>query len=383
MKIVGDQNIPYLREAFGSIGDVETVAGREMTAGDVRDADLLVVRSVTPVNAELLDGSSVRFVGTATIGTDHVDHAYLEDNNIGFTSAAGSNANSVAEYVVSALLAIGEKHGVGLAGRSIGVVGVGNVGSRVVKKARALGMEPVRNDPPLARQTGEDIYRPLEEVLKCDFGTVHVPLAYDGPDPTFRLVDRDFIGRMRPGAVFLNTSRGKVVDEVELLAALCTGELGAAVLDVWGTEPEINPELLKLVDIGTPHIAGYSLDGKAAGTGMIYEAACAFLGIAPEIDVRSLLPEPDVPELTVRPHSERDEMLREAVFSVYDVREDDARLRDMLDAEISQKGAYFDALRRDYPARREFYNTALKFKNCSELTRQTLLELGFTEQGGV
>lgn len=382
MKIIADENIPFVREVFGTLGEVRTVQGREVGPQDVADAELLMVRSVTGVDRDLLEGSAVRFVGTATIGTDHVDLDYLESRGIGFTSAAGSNANSVAEYVVSALLALAEKGGFDLAGRSIGVVGVGNVGSRVVRKVRALGMEPVLNDPPLARQTENQAYRPLGEALLCDFVTMHVPLTHEGQDATARMVDRDFIGRMQAGGVFLNTSRGGVVDEVELRAALRTGELSAAVLDVWEGEPQIDPALLDLADIGTPHIAGYSLDGKVAGTRMIYEAACEFLGREPGIDVTSLLPDPAVPELVVRDAGSLEETVRRAVFGVYDVRQDDARLREMIDLGAAERAAHFDGLRRNYPVRREFYNTGLRFEDCPEQARTALLGLGFAEKSG-
>jgi erythronate-4-phosphate dehydrogenase len=220
MKIIADQNIPYVKECFSSIGDVTLTGGRDVTPELVKDADILLVRSITKVNADLLAGSSVKFVATATIGTEHIDQGYLDEHGIGFASAPGSNANSVAEYIVAALLTLGKKHRFRLEGKSIGIVGVGNVGSKVETKCRALGMDVVLNDPPLARQTGDDKYRLLDEVYGCDFITMHTPLTKDGSDPTYHLADEKFFDSMKQGAFFLNTSRGKVQDEAALKKAM-------------------------------------------------------------------------------------------------------------------------------------------------------------------
>ena len=380
MKILADQNVMFAREVFAHLGEVQTYAGRELAPEDVAEADLLICRSTRRIDASLLEGSRVRFVATATIGTDHVDQEYLRERGIPFASAAGCNANSVAEYIAEALLVVAGRGGCELAGRSIGVIGVGNVGSRVVEKAQALGMEVVRNDPPLARETGDERYRPLEEALACEFVTVHVPLTREGPDATFRMVNRDFIGAMESGAILLNSSRGVVVDEEELEEALRTGELGAAVLDVWDGEPKINPALLELAGIATPHIAGYSVDGKVAGTQMVYEAACRFLGVAPQCDARSFLPPPAVPELVVGDGDAPEEIVRRTCLRVYKIEEDDAALRRALEMDEAERGAHFDSLRRNYHDRREFHNTALRFEGCPEPARRALLGLGFRER---
>lgn len=379
MKIVADENIRYVEEAFSPLGDVVTLPGREIGAHDVADAELLLVRSVTEVDEMLLEGSAVQFVGTATIGMDHIDREYLDAQNIAFSSAAGSNANSVAEYVVSALLALANEKNMLLEGASLGVIGVGNVGSRVVEKADVLGMKTVLNDPPLARKTQEEKYRPLDEALQCDFVTVHVPLTRTGPDATHRMVDSAFLDRIRRGGVLLNTSRGDVVDEKALLQAVENGELSHLCLDVWAGEPNISPAMLRATTIGTPHIAGYSLDGKTAGTAMICEAACEFLELPVPVDVMSLLPEPVVPSLTVKGLDAPQKVIRDVVFQVYNVRDDDRKLRRLLDRPVDRRGAYFADLRRDYPPRREFYNTELDFRDCAEEIREKLLGLGFSE----
>jgi len=261
MKIVADANIPFVKECFSSIGEVRVVGGREITPEVVADADALLVRSITPVDEKLLAGSKVRFVATATIGFDHVDIDFLGRNNIGFASAPGSNANSAAEYVIAGLLDIGQRFALDLEARSIGIVGVGNVGGRVAKKCEAMGMAVYLNDPPLKRQTGDAKYLPLEKLFDCDFITFHTPLTFEGPDKTYHLADEKFFKSLKQRCVFINASRGGVVDSSALKSDIRSGRLRAVMLDVWENEPDIDIELLKIVDLGTPHIAGHSLDG--------------------------------------------------------------------------------------------------------------------------
>ena len=232
MKIVADENIRYVSEAFSAMGEVVLRPGRAIIADDVRDAEVLLVRSVTQVNQDLLGGSAIRFVATATIGEDHIDRAYLARNNVGFSSAPGCNANSVGEYLVASLLHLAEKYDFDLRDKSMGIVGVGNVGSNVARKAAALGMTVVLNDPPLAEATSDAKYRPLEEILACDIITTHVPITKDGPHPTWHLVDESFLGTMKPGSILINSARGPVVDNMALLAALKSNHLLGAVLDV-------------------------------------------------------------------------------------------------------------------------------------------------------
>jgi len=360
MKIVADENIPFVRDCFSSIGDVSLCAGRAISREAVKDADVLLVRSVTRVGADLLSGSGVRFVGTATIGFDHIDIEYLSRNNIGFASAPGSNANSAAEYVIAALLNIGQNYHIDLQGKSIGVIGAGNVGSRVAKKASALGMEVYLNDPPLQRQTGDSKYLPIEELFDCDFITLHTPLTFEGIDRTFHLADKKIFKSLKSGCIFFNTSRGGVVDSSALKAAVKSGKLEAVALDVWEGEPNIDTELLEMVDIGTPHIAGYSLDGKVAGMIMIYKAACEYFGLGAKFDFEVFFPEADVPQLEVNPQvgTEQDVLLG-AVNEVYDIKEDDFRLRQILDKQVVERGKFFSGLRKNYPVRREFQNTMI------------------------
>ena len=378
MKIIADANIPFVRECFSSIGDVEAVGGREITRDVVADADVLLVRSITPVFADLLTGSKVRFVATATIGFDHIDLDFLRRNCIGFASAPGSNANSAAEYVVAALLEIGHRHKIGLEGKSIGVIGVGNVGSRVAQKCRALGMEVLLNDPPLYRQTDDVKYLPIQELFDCDFITFHTPLTFEGIDKTFHLADEDFFNALKTGCVFVNASRGSVVDGAALKSAIQAGRLRAVALDVWENEPNIETELLEMVDIGTPHIAGYSLDGKIAGMIMIYKSACEFFGIEPEFDIEDFLPEPDVKTIELNPNPEnQQDALLETVRKVYSIDRDDMRLRQVLHEPAGKKGKLFDNLRKNYPVRREFQNTEVIIHDTGDSPAKKLSGIGF------
>ena len=359
MKIVADENIPFVSECFSSIGEVEVVVGREITPGVVAGADALLVRSVTRVGADLLSGSGVRFVGTATIGFDHIDIEYLSRNNIGFASAPGSNANSAAEYVIAALLNVGQKYNLDLQGKSIGVIGAGNVGSRVAKKCAALGMKVYLNDPPLQRQPGDAKYLPIEHLFDCDFITLHTPLTFEGIDKTFHLADEKFFKSLKAGCIFFNASRGGVVDTIALKADIKSGRLGATVLDVWEGEPNIDTELLEMVDIGTPHIAGYSLDGKVAGMIMIYKAVCKYFGFSAKFDIDSFLPEADVPELKINPNIGKQDVLLGAVKKIYDIKADDLRMRQILNKQAEESGEFFSGLRKNYPVRREFQNTRI------------------------
>ncbi len=378
MKILADANIPYVRECFSSIGDVELLGGREITSDSVTDADVLLVRSITPVNAKLLAGSRVKFVATATIGFDHVDIDYLRRNNIGFASAPGSNANSAAEYVIAALLEIAQKYNIPLQGKSIGVVGVGNVGSRVAKKCHALGMKVLLNDPPLQRQTGDTKYLPLEKLYDCDFLTLHTPLTFDGRDKTYHLADDKFFKSLAKECVFINASRGAVVDGDALIAAINAGGLQGVVLDVWENEPNIDTELLKMVDIGTPHIAGYSLDGKIAGMIRVYKATCEQFGIEPRRSIEDFLPEPEVPQLWLDPNpANHIETLTAAVEAVYDIRRDDVRLRGIQSTRSGHAGEFFDNLRKEYAIRREFHNTRVVLESPCEPLARELAGIGF------
>ncbi len=357
MKIIADANIPFIEKCLQGLGSVEVTSGREITPEKVKDAQALLVRSITKVNEQLLEGSSVKFVGTATIGTDHIDLDYLAKNGIAFSSAPGSNANSVAEYVTAALLELAETRRFKLEGMSIGIIGAGNVGSRVARKAQALGMNVYLNDPPLARETGDARYLPIDNLYGCDILTMHTPLTYEGLDSTFHLAGEAFFDSLKGGAIFINTARGPVMDSSALKSAIRTGKLGSVVLDVWEDEPEIDLKLLKMVDIASPHIAGYSFDGKVRGMIMIYKAMCKCFGIEPNKNESDFLPEPENKKVTLPAIKDEQSVIANAVGAVYDIMLDDMNMRKMQDQ--PDPGPYFDKLRKEYRIRREFSNTRI------------------------
>jgi len=378
MKIVADENIPFVREAFSPFGEVTCCAGRAMSPELVADAEVLLVRSVTRVGPELLAGSTVRFVGTATIGTDHVDQAYMRERGIAFADAAGSNANSVAEYVVDALLVVADRNDLDLQGMTIGIVGLGNVGSKVEKKVAALGLNVLPNDPPLQRQTGESRFVDLDTVCgEADIITCHVPLTREGPDATWHLFDGDRLGRLRAGTVLVNTARGAVVDNVALKGILERGKGGPVVLDVWQGEPQIDVQLMGRVAIATPHIAGYSLDGKANGTVALHDALCRFLNRHETFDVDSLLGDPPVRQITLRGRGSDQELLRQAMTAIYDIEADDRRMRRIERQPVERRGEFFDGLRKNYPVRREAHNTSVTVASGRRALARKLETIGF------
>ena len=379
MKIIVDENNPCAEQAFSTLGEAIALPAGKITREALRDCQILACRSTIRVNADLLEGTAVRCVATATIGTDHFDTAYLDRAGIRWYSAPGCNADSVADYFTAALLSVAQTQGAALEGKTLGVIGCGNVGSRVARRALALGMRVLENDPPLARQTGDPRYRALDDLFAADYITLHTPLTPEGPDPTHHLVNEAFLQRMRPGAVLVNTSRGAVLDGGSLKAALRDGRIAGAVLDVWEGEPSPDPELAELAFLATPHIAGHSFDGKIAGTMQIYRQVCEYLGREPAFDPAPLLPPPDVPKIVVDAAGRADEdLIREVVFTVYPIRNDDARFREAMALPTAlDRSAAFAALRTNYPRRREFSRTRVLARNASATLLRKLRGLSF------
>ena len=339
MKILVDENMPYARELFSRLGDVQAIPGRPVPADALTDADALMVRSVTRVNEALLAGKAIKFVGTATAGTDHVDQAWLQQAGIGFSAAPGCNAIAVVEYVFSSLLMLAERDGFALRDRTVGIVGVGNVGGRLQKRLEALGIKTLLCDPPRADRGDEGDFRSLEALVQeADVITFHTPLYKEGQYKTLHLADEALISRLKPGTILINACRGPVVDNAALLKRLEAGQPLSVVLDVWEPEPDLNVELLKRVDIGTAHIAGYTLEGKARGTTQVFEAYSAFIGHPQQVALDTLLPArlAHYPAWTAR--SADAERL---VHLVYDVRRDDAPLR-----KVAGVAREFDKLRK-------------------------------------
>ena len=364
VKIIADENIPYVEKVFSPLGQISCVSGREITPTMLAESDALLVRSITKVNARLLKNSLVRFVGTATIGTDHIDLDYLKSRDIAFASAAGSNANSVVEYVLTALLAISEQQGWELAGKSLGIIGVGNIGSRLEKKAAALGLSVLPNDPPLERQTGDKRFVSLDETLTTDIITCHVPLIKTGPDATYHLLDADRLSLLKPRQILINSSRGPVVDNQALKTCLLNKTIGPVVLDVWENEPVIDLDLLKQVAIGTPHIAGYSLDGKVNGTVMLQKALGKFLNQTSDLQADDLLERPPHHRIELDgTNRSAQTMLHQMATGIYPILRDDANLRSLEQEPGNERGNAFDRLRKNYPVRRESQNYEVETAN--------------------
>lgn len=348
MKIVCDNKIPFLRGALEPYAEVVYLPGAETTPEVVKDADAVVTRTRTRCDASLLEGSRVRAIATATIGFDHIDTAWCEAHGIAWSNAPGCNSWSVKQYISSVLAVLAQHHGLRLDALTLGVVGVGNVGSKVAEVGRAFGMRVLLNDPPRARAEGPEAFTDLDTLLsESDIVTVHVPLTRGGEDATWHLFDAGRLARMRPSQILVNSSRGPVVDNAALKDALRRRALKAAVLDVWEGEPELDMELIDLLDIATPHIAGYSADGKANGTTMSVRYLASQLGLPLADWTTSGVPAPEQAlEFAVEAVGRTaQEVLSEAVLHTYDVRRDSDALR-------AAPGS-FERLRGDYWVRRE------------------------------
>lgn len=341
MKVIVDDKIPYIREALQQIADEVVYAeGKDFSPALVRDADALIVRTRTRCDAHLLQGSRVSFIATATIGFDHIDRDYCRQAGIAWTNAPGCNAPSVAQYVRSALLLWTRQRGLSTRGLTLGVVGVGHVGSLVARVGLELGMRVLLNDPPRQARGEADPLGPfvtLDELARqCDVLTLHVPLVRQGQWPTFHLADAALLSRLERHPLLLNTSRGEVADTSALLHALESGQLADAVIDVWEHEPDIDLRLLQRVFLGTPHIAGYSADGKANATRMALDALCRHFGIRARYTIEP--PAPPMPHIVA--HDEAD-----AALQIYNPQRDSLALK--------QHPEQFEALRGNYPLRRE------------------------------
>lgn len=369
MKIVADDRIPFLRGVFENYAEVVYLPGAKISPDDLRDADALIVRTRTRCDEKLLKNSRVRCVATATIGFDHVDSAALDKLGIAWSNAPGCNAASVKNYIASEFAS----SGAGLRGRTLGIIGVGHVGKLVAEAGEAFGMKLLLNDPPRAEKEGRDGFVELSELLAdSDIVTLHVPLERGGKYPTVNLADREFFAAMKPGAWFYNSCRGEAVDASAFLDAKHSGRIGRALMDVWPGEPDIAPSLLNAVETGTPHIAGYSVDGKANGTAAAVRFVAAQLGIEPLYDFKvKELPLPVFASaIFIPPGTDAYEAVRLAVLHTYDVSKDAAMLRNA--------PGEFEMLRGSYWKRREF--SAYTVYDAPDEARENLLKLGFKLQ---
>ena len=373
MKIVADENIPQIYEAFSDIGEVELLPGREIARKHLLDCQCLLVRTVTQIDKKLLHDTAVEFVGTATIGTDHVDQAYLEKNQVAFSNAAGCNAEAGSEYVISGLFALSERKGFDPFQLKAGIIGCGNVGSRLLQKLQALGIETLINDPPLeATNTSAHQFVDLDAIIsECNFISLHLPLTRDGDHPTWHLFDQPRLQTLGKNSVLVNAARGSVVDNHALLALLERRADLTVFLDTWENEPDISRSLLQKVDLATPHIAGYSVEGRLRGTQMILDAACEHFSLESNWQLSKLLPEPIAIETRASANSL---IFWQQLFARHhDIWQDHLALTQSSTLSDAEFALHFDSLRKVYPNRFEYERyrlTTIANKKAAAIARK-------------
>lgn len=373
LKIVSDNKIPFLQGVLEPYVDVVYLPPSEIKKENVKDADALLIRTRTKCDEKLLDGTNVKFIATATIGYDHINTSYCEERKIKWINAPGCNSSSVMQYIASVLLTIAKKKKINLSETTIGIIGVGNVGSKVALLAKIFGMKILLSDPPRERIEGKKDFVTLEELISAsNIITFHVPLNYEGSDKTYHLADESFFGKLTGEKIIFNTSRGEVVKTSSLMDAIKNGIISNCVLDVWENEPEINGGLLNMADIATPHIAGYSADGKANGTAMCVRELNSFFNLGMN---KNWYPE-NIPvpssktELLIDCNGKsKQEILGEAILSTYDVTKDDEKLRSSVQT--------FEIQRGNYHVRREFPFYKIKLLNADDEIKNSIADLGF------
>lgn len=385
MKIVIDENMPYAESLFGQLGDVEMKPGRELTADDLIGVDALMIRSVTRVNSTLLaKAGCLKFVGTATAGTDHVDQALLAEKGIAFSAAPGCNKVGVAEYVISSLLVLAQQKGFSIFNKTVGIVGAGQVGSYLAQCLQAIGIQVLLNDPPKQAQGDPRDFVDLDYLLKqSDVISLHTPITQEGEWPTHHLMDESALNQLRHDQILINAARGPVVDNVALKKRLERADGFSAVLDVFEYEPCVDLTLLPLLTFATPHIAGYGLEGKARGTTMIYNRFCEFLGLPERANPDELLPIAPIPHVNLSTGWTNEDEKNQALLHnltqlIYDVRYDDAVFRrGIAQTDPALQAQAFDAMRKEYWDRREYgaITVAMNVESNVELT--PFYHLGF------
>lgn len=371
MKIVIDNKIPYIKGALEPFAEVVYLPGSQTTKAVVHDADALITRTRTQCNSQLLAGSKVKYIATATIGFDHIDTDFCKRAGIAWTNAPGCNAESVNQYIASALVSWSMRRRKELAGLTIGIVGVGNVGSRVARTCEILGMKVLLNDPPRERLEGSEKFVALKTIQEqADIISFHVPLNLNGADKTYHLGNEAFFQQLKQKPLVINSCRGEVIDSDAIYDALEANDVSAYIADCWEHEPDINLELLNQTEYGTPHIAGYSKDGKANGTKMSVQAVSRFFNLGIDNWEPQNVEAPAHPIIELDGKQRREyPILAEAILSTYDIESDDEALK--------ESPHLFESLRGNYPVRREFSNYTVKAKHIQEETLQKLKLLGF------
>lgn len=372
MKFLCDIALPNSVEVFSQYGEVALKNGRQINANDLVDVDVLIIRSITKVNEDLLSkANKLKFVGTATAGMDHIDTALLDKKGIAYSNAQGSNCESVGDYILSVLLVLAEKYNLSFEGKSIGIVGCGFVGSQVYNKAKALGLTIVKNDPPRFKTGDKTCNATLDEALACDIVTLHVPLIKDGEYKTLHLIDEQKLLKLKPNAIFINASRGNVVDNEALSVFLEKRPDVKVWLDVFEGEPQINcKKLLSQVDGATAHIAGYSYESKRRANVMLANTLAHVLKL--EEPKAYQMPKPEIESTTLGKVENLDlDLIRRLVFSVYDVRRDSLMFKNCF-----KDAKSFDAMRSNYRERREL--SSLHLLNVEDKFKEQLSLLGFS-----
>jgi len=377
MLIVADENMALVEPFFAHLGELRCYAGRQLSHAHVKDADVLLVRSVTNVNAALLANSRVRFVGSATIGADHLDSAWLQSQGIYSTTAPGCNARSVVEYVLTALFTVSERLAINLAERTLGIVGLGNVGYLLARVAQSLGLKVIAYDPFVTRA---DIQQcSLQQLMsEADIVSLHTPLTKTGSHPSYHLINEHNLAWLKPNTILLNTGRGAAIDNQALLSFINhnPAHLAAVILDVWEGEPLVNASLAAKVTIATPHIAGYSLEGKWRGTAQIYQALCQFLSQTPQHQLADFLPQQ--PAVITIPQTGSQWLTAQIMATqVYPIINDDTAFRATLLLADAERALAFDQLRKQYWPRREFAAYPISGLLANDAEAEFIKNLGF------
>lgn len=373
IKILCDEKIPCAKILFGQLGEVVFINGSKIPRSELKLADALIIRSETIVNADLLSDTKIKFVGTATAGTDHIDKKWLKESGISFSSAPGCNAIAVVEYVFSSLLWLAAKNGFFLRDKIVGIIGVGNIGSCLNQRLKAIGVRTILCDPILEERGIPGPWKNLETlVTQADIITLHTPLTREGLHPTWHIINDDLISTLPNNRILINTSRGPIIDNIALNKALQKGKSLSVILDVWEKEPFISLSLLNKVDIGTAHIAGYSLEGKVNGTVQIFISYSNFLKIKYLKKSDMLIPPPTITKLQLR-SLVNEESLRQLVHLLYNVKYDDMHLR-----RVAGIKGQFNIIRKDYHKRREWSSLCVEIED--PVSANILTKLGFNTQ---
>lgn len=372
-KILADDKIPFLKGVLDPFVEIVYLDPSNINKVTVYDKDALIIRTRTKCNSELLEGSKIRFIATATIGFDHIDTEYCKSKNIKWINAPGCNSSSVMQYMASALLKIAYKKNINLDEKTIGIIGVGNVGRKVARLAKILGLNVLLNDPPRMRVEGNAGFVNLDELInKSDIITFHVPLIRGGIDNTYHMADEIFFKRFHNKKLLINTSRGEVIKTSDLKNAVKNKTIDGCILDVWENEPIIDKELLNIIDIATPHIAGYSADGKANGTSVCVNNINSFFKLGLKEDwYPHEIPLPQKPEHFNINCSDKlyQQIIYDIISYTYDIAEDDKLLR--------KSPSTFEKQRSDYPVRREFAFYKINLENGDKKIKNNLTKLGF------